>query len=77
MEWKFLPEDKSGPARKSRDYRLFNERVIKSAQLLEKSLSEYIVREDEDLNTNKLLKETSEPTRRNILTGSSNGSSTM
>ena len=52
MEWKFLPEDKSGPARKSRDYRLFNERVIKSAQLLEKSLSEYIVREDEDLNTN-------------------------
>lgn len=58
MEWKFLPEDKSGPARKSRDYRLFNERVIKSAQLLEKSLSEYIVREDEDLNTNKLLKET-------------------
>lgn len=60
MEWKFLPEDKSGPARKSRDYRLFNERVIKSAQLLEKSLSEYIVREDEDLNTNKLLKETRE-----------------
>lgn len=55
-----LPEDKSGPARKSRDYRLFNERVIKSAQLLEKSLSEYIVREDEDLNTNKLLKETRE-----------------
>ncbi len=60
MEWKFLPEDKSGSARKSRDYRLFNERVIKSAQLLEKSLSEYIVREDEDLNTNKLLKETRE-----------------
>ena len=60
MEWKFLPEDKSGPARKSRDYRLFNERVIKSAQLLEKSLPEYIVREDEDLNTNKLLKETRE-----------------
>lgn len=60
MEWKFLSEDKSGPARKSRDYRLFNERVIKSAQLLEKSLSEYIVREDEDLNTNKLLKETRE-----------------
>lgn len=60
MEWKFLPEDKSGPARKSRDYQLFNERVIKSAQLLEKSLSEYIVREDEDLNTNKLLKETRE-----------------
>ena len=60
MEWKFLPEDKSGPARKSRDYRLFNERVIKSAQLLEKSLSEYIVREDEDLNTNKLLKDTRE-----------------
>lgn len=60
MEWKFLPEDKSGPARKSRDYRLFNERVIKSVQLLEKSLSEYIVREDEDLNTNKLLKETRE-----------------
>ncbi|MBS4816851.1 MAG: HD-GYP domain-containing protein [Clostridium sp.] len=60
MEWKFLPEDKSGPARKSRDYRLFNERVIKSAQLLEKSLSEYIVREDKDLNTNKLLKETRE-----------------
>ncbi len=60
MEWKFLPEDKSGPARKSRDYRLFNERVIKSAQFLEKSLSEYIVREDEDLNTNKLLKETRE-----------------
>lgn len=60
MEWKFLPEDKSGPVRKSRDYRLFNERVIKSAQLLEKSLSEYIVREDEDLNTNKLLKETRE-----------------
>lgn len=60
MEWKFLPEDKSGPARKSRDYRLFNEWVIKSAQLLEKSLSEYIVREDEDLNTNKLLKETRE-----------------
>lgn len=60
MEWKFLPEDKSGPARKSRDYRLFNERVIKSAQLLGKSLSEYIVREDEDLNTNKLLKETRE-----------------
>lgn len=60
MEWKFLPEDKSGPARKSRDYRLFNERVIKSAQLLEKSLSEYIVRGDEDLNTNKLLKETRE-----------------
>ena len=60
MEWKFLPEDKAGPARKSRDYRLFNERVIKSAQLLEKSLSEYIVREDEDLNTNKLLKETRE-----------------
>jgi len=60
MEWEFLPEDKSGPARKSRDYRLFNERVIKSAQLLEKSLSEYIVREDEDLNTNKLLKETRE-----------------
>lgn len=60
MEWKFLPEDKSDPARKSRDYRLFNERVIKSAQLLEKSLSEYIVREDEDLNTNKLLKETRE-----------------
>lgn len=60
MEWKFLPEDKSGPARKSRDYRLFNERVIKSAQLLEKSLSEYIVRKDEDLNTNKLLKETRE-----------------
>ncbi len=60
MEWKFLPEDKSGPARKSRDYRLFNERVIKSAQMLEKSLSEYIVREDEDLNTNKLLKETRE-----------------
>lgn len=60
MEWKFLPEDKSSPARKSRDYRLFNERVIKSAQLLEKSLSEYIVREDEDLNTNKLLKETRE-----------------
>ena len=60
MEWKFLPEDKSGPARKSRDYWLFNERVIKSAQLLEKSLSEYIVREDEDLNTNKLLKETRE-----------------
>lgn len=60
MEWKFLLEDKSGPARKSRDYRLFNERVIKSAQLLEKSLSEYIVREDEDLNTNKLLKETRE-----------------
>ncbi len=60
MEWKFLPEDKSGPARKSRDYRLFNEQVIKSAQLLEKSLSEYIVREDEDLNTNKLLKETRE-----------------
>jgi len=60
MEWKFLPEDKSGPARKSRDYRLFNERVIKSAQLLEKSLSEYILREDEDLNTNKLLKETRE-----------------
>lgn len=60
MEWKFLPEDKSGPARKSRDYRLFNERVIKSAQLLEKSLSEYIVREDEDLNANKLLKETRE-----------------
>ena len=60
MEWKFLPEDKSGPARKSRDYRLFNERVIKSAQLLEKSLSEYIAREDEDLNTNKLLKETRE-----------------
>lgn len=60
MEWKFLPEDKLGPTRKSRDYRLFNERVIKSAQLLEKSLSEYIVREDEDLNTNKLLKETRE-----------------
>ena len=60
MEWKFLPEDKSGSARKSRDYRLFIERVIKSAQLLEKSLSEYIVREDEDLNTNKLLKETRE-----------------
>lgn len=60
MEWKFLLEDKSGSARKSRDYRLFNERVIKSAQLLEKSLSEYIVREDEDLNTNKLLKETRE-----------------
>ena len=60
MEWKFLPEDKLDPTRKSRDYRLFNERVIKSAQLLEKSLSEYIVREDEDLNTNKLLKETRE-----------------
>lgn len=60
MEWKFLPEDKSGPARKSRDYRFFSERVIKSAQLLEKSLSEYIVREDENLNTNKLLKETRE-----------------
>ena len=60
MEWKFLAENKAGPARKSKDYRLFSERVIQSAQLLEKSLSEYIVREDEDLNTNKLLKETRE-----------------
>ena len=54
MEWKFLPEDKSGPARKSRDYRLFNERVIKSAQLLEKSLSEYIVRGIVYLQRNKI-----------------------
>ena len=60
MEWKFLAENKAGPVRKSKDYRLFSERVIQSAQLLEKSLSEYIVREDEDLNTNKLLKETRE-----------------
>ena len=44
MEWKFLAENKAGPARKSKDYRLFSERVIQSAQLLEKSLSEYIVR---------------------------------
>lgn len=60
MEWKFLMADKSGPARKTRDYRLFSERVIKSAQMLEKSLSEYIIKEDEDLNTNKLLRETRE-----------------
>lgn len=60
MEWKFLMADKSGPARKTRDYRLFSERVIKSARLLEKSLSEYIIKEDEDLNTNKLLRETRE-----------------
>lgn len=58
MDWK--PEEKLIPARKSRDYRHFNKNVLKSANLLEKSLSEYITRDEEDLNSSKLLNQARE-----------------
>lgn len=48
------------PARISRDYRHFNDNVLKSAKLLKDSLSQFITMSGENLSTNILLNQTKE-----------------
>lgn len=48
------------PARISNEYRHFNDHVLKSAKVLEHSLSEFITRSGENLTTNVLLNQTKE-----------------
>lgn len=55
-----LEEDYAGIIRSTREYTKFNEDVIDSAKVLENSLSTFITRAGEDLDTNLLLNQTKE-----------------